>query len=230
MPLFEQLNETQLDALQETGNIGCSHAATAISKMINKQITITVPSIKVKPVGELQQALAESPGAGEKVVGVYIELTQEFQGSIIYVVPYRSALIMADLLMSQAPGTLKELDEMGQSAIQEVGNIIVSVYTNALGRFLNTTIMLSPPTFTHDLPGTMFENVMKTLGDKTTHALIFDTQFKEESKMFISYFLLLPSPASLDVLLQKLVGCLQPTSVDSEIDQYLNSLKTNVRK
>ena len=38
--LFEspKLNETQLDAIKEMGNIGAGHAATALSQLIEKKI------------------------------------------------------------------------------------------------------------------------------------------------------------------------------------------------
>ncbi len=227
MPVIEQLNEIQLDALQETGNIGCSHAATAISQMVSKQISISVPVIKIKKIEELKNTLQQISGSNEKLVGVYLELTKDFLGSILFAFPYQSALNLADILMCQPPGTAKELDEMGQSAITEVGNIVVSAYTNALGALLNTEVMLSPPTFAHDMPGAIIDNILKTLGN-ATHALIFDTQFKGEQNIFTSYFILLPSPQSLDALLGKLASRMCNGCSDAEMNSYIDSLSSNL--
>jgi chemotaxis protein CheC len=220
------LNEIQLDALQETGNIGCSHAATAVSRMISKPIFISVPDIQIKKINELRDTLKTYSDEHGKVVGVYLELTNEFLGSILFVFPYDSALSIADLLMCQKLGTTKELDEMSQSAIMEVGNVVVSAYTNALGKFLNTTIMLSPPSFACDVPDEILDRVLKNLGNDTTHALVFYTRFNEESNLFKSFFILLPSPKSLDILLQKLTSCILHNQ-DDETKAYLNSLSTN---
>ena len=50
---IENLNPDQLDAVQETGNIGCSHAATAVSHMIGKNVDISVPNMQVVSDGEV---------------------------------------------------------------------------------------------------------------------------------------------------------------------------------
>ena len=224
MANIETLNPLQLDALQETGNIGCSHAATAVSIMVNKQINISVPHIKIKKITDLHETLKTFSENNQKIVGVYLELTNEFHGSILYLLPIQSALILSDLLLCQEPGTTKELDEMGQSAITEVGNVIVSAYTNALGAFLKTTIMLSPPSFASDMPNAFLEKISKTIGAETTHALIFDTVFKGENDLFKSYFVLLPSPQSLDALLKRLVSCIENNQGDAATNQYIESL------
>jgi len=224
MANIEQLNSIQLDALKETGNIGCSHAATAVSQMINKQVDISVPSIKIKKIMELQTTLTTFSEYNQKIVGVYLELTNEFHGSILFLFPYQSALILSDLLLCQKPGTTKELDEMGKSAITEVGNVVVSAYTNALGTFLKTTIMLSPPSFASDMPYAFLEKITNILGKGATHALIFDTIFKGENDLFKSYFVLLPSPQSLDTLLNRLVSCIENDHGDPVTDQYIESL------
>jgi chemotaxis protein CheC len=223
----ENLNEYQLDALQETGNIGCSHAATAVSQMISKPINISVPLIKIKKISELKKILKSISEDTEKIVGVYLELTDEFLGSILFLFPIKSALILADLLMFQDIGTSKELDEMGQSAITEVGNVVVSAYTNALGQFLNSTVMLSPPSFSMDMPDQFLDKISENLGKNTSHALVFDIEFSGENNLFKSYFVLLPSPRSLDFLLEKLASCISRAS-DFEINKYLDSLSAKV--
>ena len=53
MPKIDNLNDDQLDVIQETGNIGCSHAATAVSQMIGRIVDISVPNLQVKKLSEL---------------------------------------------------------------------------------------------------------------------------------------------------------------------------------
>ena len=226
MTKIETLNEIQLDALQEIGNIGCSHAATAISQMTNKQINITVPKIKISKLEEMKKSILSISENQDKIIGVYLELTEEFLGSILFLIPYKSALTLSDLVMFQEPGTTNQLDTMGESAIMEVGNVVVSAYTNALGEFLRTTIMLSPPSFSQEMPHAFFTKILKTIGESTTHALIFDTKFNGENNLFDSYFILIPSPESLDVLLEKLTSCF-PERSDPETKQYLHNLSNS---
>lgn len=223
MKQLHMLNETQLDALQETGNIGCSHAATAVSQMVNEEVEITVPNIFVQKIPELQQSLRKISGEENKLVGVYLELTDQFLGSILFLFPYRSALVLSDLLMYQPVGTSTELNEMSQSAITEVGNVVVSAYTNALSSFLGTSIMLSPPHYSEQVPDMFLDEITMAIGKETSHALIFDTKFKGKKNQFTSYFVLLPSPQSLDILYERLIASFGKTS-DVEVDAYINSL------
>jgi chemotaxis protein CheC len=223
MKKLHLLNETQLDALQETGNIGCSHAATAVSQMINQEVEINVPHIFIQKIPELRESLRKISGNDHKIVGVYLELTDEFLGSILFLFPYKSALVLSDLLMFQPVGTSTELTEMSQSAITEVGNVVVSAYTNALSSFLDTSIMLSPPHYSEQIPDVFLDEITTAIGKDTSHALIFDTQFRGKKNEFTSYFILLPSPQSLDILYDRLIASFGKTN-DVEVDAYVNSL------
>ena len=223
MKKLHLLNDTQLDALQETGNIGCSHAATAVSQMINQEVEINVPHIFVQKIPDLRESLRKISGNENKLVGVYLELTDEFLGSILFLFPYKSALVLSDLLMFQPVGTSTKLNEMSQSAITEVGNVVVSAYTNALSSFLDTSIMLSPPHYSEEIPDVFLDEITKAIGKDTSHALIFDTQFRGKNNQFTSYFILLPSPQSLDILYDRLIASFGKTN-DVEVDAYVNSL------
>ncbi|MCX7730581.1 MAG: chemotaxis protein CheC, partial [Candidatus Caldatribacterium sp.] len=55
MVLFEDLNEMQLDALKEIGNIGAGNAATALSKMVGKRVNMEVPLVRVIPLKEVPE-------------------------------------------------------------------------------------------------------------------------------------------------------------------------------
>ncbi len=223
MKQLHLLNETQLDALQETGNIGCSHAATAVSLMVNEEIEITVPNIFVQKLPQLKESLRKISGEKNKLVGVYLELTDEFLGSILFLFPYSSALVLSDLLTFQPVGTSTELNEMSQSAITEVGNVVVSAYTNALSSFLDTSIMLSPPHYSEQVPDMFLDEITQAIGEDTSHALVFDTKFKGKKNQFTSYFILLPSPQSLDILYDRLIASFGKTN-DVEVDAYVHSL------
>ncbi len=186
---IEHLNQDQLDALRETGDIGCSHAATAVSQTIGKPVEISVPHLRIIKTSELENTLINMFGR-RKTVRVYLGLTNEFQGSILFVFPYESDLSLTDILLGKNPGSSKELDEMAKSALLEAENIVVSAYANALGSLLNT-------------PKNIIGNLQTTLGD-ATHALIFDIKFRGADNLF-----LLSSSRSLDTLLHKLVSYIE---------------------
>lgn len=206
----EKLSEAELDLLREIGNIGCAHAATAISGLIKKKIDISIPKIDIKNKEDLIRVLHGSdkslgePGEN-KVVAIYLELTKDFIGSILFIFPAKSALALADTLMQRPVGTVKEIGEDEKSALMEVGNIVVSAYANALGEFLDCRVMLTPPTFTYKVPEGVMESINKIVDQENSHAVIFNTQLSENNKSFKSFFILLPSPASLESLIKKLL-------------------------
>jgi len=44
---LKQLAEFQLDVLKEVGNIGAGHAATALSKMLNRPVDMKIPQVNI---------------------------------------------------------------------------------------------------------------------------------------------------------------------------------------
>ena len=201
--IVKKLNELEIDILKETINIGSSHAATAISQMINKKIELSVPKIRFSSLEELNSNLIDFSESTEKATGVYLELTDEFSGSIVYIFSEKSALALADILMGRKVGTSKEMGEIENSAIMEVANIVVSAY--ALGNFVEARVLLTPPKLKHDLPGSVIEEIRKKVEGLST-AMIFDTKMKEQGNLFQSYFIFLPHPHSMERIINKLIS------------------------
>ena len=44
---YEDMNLQELDVMKEIGSIGTSHAATSLSKLLQKEIRINLPEISV---------------------------------------------------------------------------------------------------------------------------------------------------------------------------------------
>ncbi|PLX26700.1 hypothetical protein C0583_06750 [Candidatus Parcubacteria bacterium] len=202
--IVKKLNDLEIDILKETSNIGSSHAATAVSQMINKRINISVPEIRFAPIDDFKLHLAGFIDDSIEATGVYLELTDEFSGSILYIFSQPSALALSDILMGREAGSSKKLGDMEKSAIMEVGNIIVSAYANALGDFVESKVLLTPPELKEDLPGSVVGQIREKVKDIST-ALIFNTKMEEADKLFHSYFVLLPHPQSMEKIINKLL-------------------------
>lgn len=205
MKNIKELSPIELDTLREVGNIGCAHAATAVSGLVKKKIDVSVPEIKIEEIDGLLQVLESKNETNEKVVAIYLELAKDFSGSILFVFSEKSALALSDLLLSKEVGSSTEVGDLEKSALMEVGNIVVSAYANALGDFLNTTVMLTPPIFAHSFPADVMDKINTMVKANTTHAVIFDTKLHESQSLFDSYFILLPSPSALDTIIKKLL-------------------------
>jgi chemotaxis protein CheC len=200
-----KLSQIQLDMLKETGNIGSSHAATAISQMIKRRIDISVPETKISKIEELLETLLEFNEDEKELIGDYFEISDPLFGSVLFLFNHKSALSLSDILQGKEQGETEEIGSLEKSSIMELGNIVVSAYANALSKMIDMKILLTPPSFVHSFPEEIIKDIVGIVGKDTTHAFIFDTEFKEKSNLFKSYFILMPSPKSLNLLIDKLI-------------------------
>ena len=44
---YEELNSLELDTLREIGSIGTGNAATALSQLLNREVRITMPEVRI---------------------------------------------------------------------------------------------------------------------------------------------------------------------------------------
>ncbi|MFC1678324.1 chemotaxis protein CheC [Patescibacteria group bacterium] len=203
---ISKLNKIEVDVLRETGNIGCAHAATAISNKIKRKINISVPEIEIIKVEDLNDKISEFKSGTDKVAAIYQEMIENFSGSILFIFPTHSALAITDLLLQRDIGITKEFAQTEINALLDVGETMVKAYTEALGGFFNEQIGISKPMFTHDIPDAVMDNIRKILDKETTHAVVFNTLLTDEEKLFKSYFIILPSPTALDTMINKLLS------------------------
>ena len=57
---LNQLNDIQYDVLKEIGNIGAGNATTALSKMLNQKMDMSVPKVELVPFNTLMMQDTES--------------------------------------------------------------------------------------------------------------------------------------------------------------------------
>lgn len=198
---MEKFTEMQIDALREIGSIGAGHAATALSKMINRKVTIKVPNVNIVKIEEAPSIIS---GAEENVVGVYFKLTKDIPGSSLVVFPFKSALLLADIITGKPPGSTKKVGDSEKSALMETGNIIAGSYLTALGSMTNLVVMQSVPYIAQDTAGTIFNSVLAEVGLASDIALMIEIEFIEASKKLQGWFYMLPDVKSTPKILDAL--------------------------
>ncbi|GIM47822.1 hypothetical protein DNHGIG_33710 [Collibacillus ludicampi] len=75
------LNEFHLDVLREIGNIGAGHAATALSTLLQQEIQMKVPCVRIASFDEIADILG---GAEQIVIGVFLRTVGEIPGNIFF--------------------------------------------------------------------------------------------------------------------------------------------------
>ncbi len=195
------IDSFEQDALREVGNMGASHAASALSGLLNRAVTITVPQLDIIPIVKFPEIVG---GAEEAVVAIYVTLSGGITATVMLVFREQYAMTLADVLMGKKSGTTKELSEMEVSAIEEVGNIMVSSFSNALADFMETEIMPTPPAFGLDMAGALLDALIIQVGQKADEAIFFHTNFVIDPETIIGHMFLSPDEDSLEKIFEKL--------------------------
>ena len=114
---------TRLDILQEVGNIGTAHAATALGALLERTVMIGVPEVNESAPGEVAGLAGQVDAL---VAGVSFHMLGDASGRMVMMLPRASAVALVDALLRNAPGTTKVLNDLGHSTLKETGNIMAS--------------------------------------------------------------------------------------------------------
>ena len=196
------LSEFEQDLLKELGNIGSGHAATALSAMLSKPVNITVSSAEMEPITYLPERVG---GPERHVASVLLELDGDIRGMILILFAVEDAEQMVSTLIGM-PYSFDYFDELGQSAWEEVGNIMSGAYARALGDWLQTPIMIQVPATAIDMAGSIVEFVVTSVQPEEDAALYIDTTFMIDQKVSAGHVLFLPTHGSLKRIQERLLG------------------------
>ena len=93
---LEDVNNMYLDVLKEIGNIGAGNATTAIANMLGMKIDMNVPNVKLMEVSKLGTAVGAED---ETIVGIFLEVMNDIEGSMMFLVDIPSARYLVNKLM-----------------------------------------------------------------------------------------------------------------------------------
>jgi chemotaxis protein CheC len=168
--------------------------------MLNKKVDMEVPQVKILEFADVPKLIG---GEENLVTGVYFNLEGDLTGSFLFLLDEESALGLLNLMM---PMEFKEFDEMSNSALMEVGNILSGAYISSLAALTNLNISISVPSISYDMAGAILSVPAIQFGMVSDQVLIVENEFFDDDKddMISGYFLLVPDLESYDVLLKSL--------------------------
>ncbi len=203
MDTIRSLKTIQLDALRETANIGAGHAATALSQMTGNTIMIKVPAISVSSLEDLP---AQFQPDEEPVAAVLMHMLGDLSGRTLLIFPRQTVMRLAELMLRRPIGSSLALGELETSAIKEAGNILSGAYMNALSEFLGMLLLPSPPSLVIDMSTAVLTSALGEFSSDPDAILCVESEFMltEANQVLRGLFLLLPDPASLQVMLRAL--------------------------
>ena len=185
---LEQVTENYYDDLKELGNIGAGNAMTALSQMLQCKVDMKVPQVRLLEFSEVGDMMG---GEEQIMVGVFLGVDGDITGSMMFMVEEESArhLIQKITMGMLPPGA--EFEEMGLSAMKEIGNIITGAYLNSLSTLTNLKIIPTPPALTVDMAGAILSVPAIQFGIFGDNILLIQSQFYDEIELD-GYFILIP--------------------------------------
>ena len=192
-----EITQIQLDALREIGNIGSGHAATALSTLLQRRIEMSVPEVWAIPFEQVS-ALVGQLDTPQAVI--YVKVEGSASGKAVFFFPVESAEIIVQALFGTNDPMDLYADEMIQSALKEIGNILVSSFLIALTQFSGIPLQPSVPALAVDMIGASLDAIFLEEGVLDDTVLFIDTQLSGIPKIE-GQFMYLPDEGSLKKLL-----------------------------
>ncbi|KAB2337532.1 chemotaxis protein CheC [Cytobacillus depressus] len=206
MSFIEKISSMHLDVLKEIGNIGAGHAATSLSKLLNKKIDMQVPDVRIVSFDEMMNMMG---GADHVVAGVFLRIEGDAPGSMIFVLPIQQASQFIREMIGDDSFSFDTLphNEIALSAYQELGNILSGSYLSSLSDFTNLSLYPSVPALSIDMAGAIMSYGLLELSHVSDYAIVINTALNDEvenKEAVMGHFFLLPDPDSFQTIFQSL--------------------------
>lgn len=197
---LEQVTENYYDVLRELGNIGAGNAITALSQMLQCKVGMQVPQVRLLEFSEVGEMIG---GEEQIMAGVFLGVKGDITGSMMFMVEEESARhLIAKMTMGMLPPG-SEFEEMGLSAMKELGNIITGAYLNSLSTMTNLSISPTPPALTVDMAGAILSVPAIQFGVYGDKILLIQSQFNDDVQLD-GYFIMIPDLESYAKILTAL--------------------------
>ena len=198
---YDELNSLELDVLREIGSIGTGNAATALSQLVKCPVHITMPEVRIMGYNE---AIEWIGGPEEITAGVLVKMGGQLNGIMLSVQQLDFVNQVLSSMLGITVTGYENLTELENSALVEVGNIMISTFINALCGLSGISVNLTVPAFTVDMQGAILAVPMAEYGGQSDYIMTIGGNFVCDGKEVPCRLLLSPDIRSLNFLLRKL--------------------------
>ena len=139
-----------------------------------------VPNVQLMEAYELGGSICDEE---ETVVGIFLEVQGDIDGSMMFLMNMESAHIIVNKLMMRDNDYREPFDEMDLSALKEIGNIIAASYLSALATLTNLRIAPSVPYISVDMAAAILSVPAIMFGQYGDNALFIETEFGDDKEM-----------------------------------------------
>ncbi len=198
---YDELNSLELDTLREVGSVGTGNAATALSQLLGREVRIQQPEVRIMGYNE---AIEWIGGPEEITAGVLVKMGGQINGIMLSCQQIDFVNLVLGSMLKETIKDYSELEELGNSALVEVGNIMISTFINALSGLAGMDVSLTVPAFTVDMQGAILAVPMAEYGGQSDYIMTIGGNFVCDNKQVPCRLLMSPDLRSLNALLRKL--------------------------
>ena len=198
---YDDLNDIHIDVLREIGNIGSGNAASALASMLARQVSISVPIVRIL---DYEQVVEELGGPEQMIVGLLLSLEGDVKGMIMFLLHQNFANMTLSALMGADVPEDAEMDEMAYSAIQEVANIMAASFVNAISEMTGLTINITVPSMCVDMLGAILSVPAIHYANISDKIVFIQDEFSSQDLHAPNHVLLIPDVESLGKIMEKL--------------------------
>ena len=198
---LDELTSMEIDTLREIGSIGTGNAATALGQLLGREVRITLPEVRIMGYNE---AIEWIGGPEEITAGVLVKMGGQINGIMLSCQQIDFVNLVLGSMLKETIKDYSELEELGNSALVEVGNIMISTFINALSGLAGMDVSLTVPAFTVDMQGAILAVPMAEYGGQSDYIMTIGGNFVCDNKQVPCRLLMSPDLRSLNALLRKL--------------------------
>lgn len=139
-PAHAELSDMEKDALGEIGNISMGSAATTLSILLGRRVSITTPRVSIASLNEIKQQYPLP------YLVIEVGYTEGILGTNLLAMREQDALIIADLMMSgDGSNPPAVLNELYMSAVGEAMNQMMGSTSTSMSTIFKKKIDIAPP-------------------------------------------------------------------------------------
>ena len=198
---YDELTSLEIDTLREIGSIGTGNAASALSTMLDREIRITLPEVRIMGYNE---AIEWIGGPEAITAGVLVRISGQMTGVMLATQSLDFINLVLDSMLSERIDDYSQLGEIELSALVEIGNIMISTFINALSGLADISLELTVPSITVDMQGAILAVPMAEYGGQTDYLMTIGGNFVCDGQEVPCRLLLSPDIRSLNFVLRKL--------------------------
>jgi len=190
-----------LDALLETANIGVGRAAAGLSELTGREVEISVPELMIFRADEPVK-MADLQDVA--VLRVAQRFTQAMEGYVMLLLNEAGSRRVARLILGEEIESNNSFDEIEQSALLELANIMINGVMGTIANQLGITLGYEVPYLELKGVSGFGDLIYDLIPNRASQVVFMRASLKISSEVVHGYMVLILDEKNLGILVSKL--------------------------